>query len=151
MFDQRFYHKVIVRKTVRIRVPMTSDHMQENKEHSFNLHGDTIKVPTHWRHGLLLPDGSGIIVNRHFYNIGRGDLGGNITARVEVIEKTTRDGRKFIMFDITKVANDDKPTHEMKLLLASDEKAKGGIKIHHSKMKICFSPIMPKQPAGAVA
>ncbi|MDD5032250.1 MAG: hypothetical protein PHR36_04400 [Patescibacteria group bacterium] len=62
-------------------------------------------VPAHYQHGVLI-QGTGVIVNDHYFNIGGGDLGTRICATVEVVKKTMPDGRVFILRNIRRCEPD---------------------------------------------
>ena len=63
------------------------------------------------------------------------DLGRKIVARVDIKEKTTRDGRKYIMLDIHKALISDGPSLKIKFVEDLEE---GGINIPQTETKIVF-------------
>lgn len=120
---------------VKVAVPTKGCvHMQPVAAHEFiNDEGETVKVPAHWKHGQMVGD-TGVVLNRHFYNITDTDMEPRgtktrtkktkegrkvvttqvkqtINATVRVMEKVTDGGSKYIILDIFKT--EGKPEWEM--------------------------------------
>lgn len=121
--DQRNYEIVKEVENVLVRIPKENFYMEEVGEHTFELHGETIKVSRHWRNGFF-PPGTKEIVNRHYFDLDENDLGSRIVATVHVVKKTTRDGRVFTMLDFFKTPNQE-PIFDMKF----SHNGEGGLKI----------------------
>ena len=117
-------------KKVLVNVPTTGNiHMQPVDAHKFTTgDGQTVEVPFHWRHGQPVGD-TGVIINRHFFGITAQDrepkgtrkngsaIPRKIMATVEVVEKKTGSGARYILFNITKDDSEDRPEFELKLIL----------------------------------
>ena len=135
MEDKRAYLPVVEQLNVLVKVPKEGSYMAKIEENEFELHGKMIKVATHWKNGMLLSGGGQKILNRLFYEITEKDLGRKIVARVDIKEKTTRDGRKYIMLDIHKALISDGPSLKIKFVEDLEE---GGINIPQTETKIVF-------------
>ncbi len=132
------YRSILIQGGVLVRVPVESPEMRFKEEHLFDANdGKTVYVPDQWQNGSRIGD---VIVNRHFYGVSRVDLGRKIVAIVEVVEKTTSDGRKFTMLDICKESNGAKPVQEIKIV---DIMATAGISvpIKGTDKFVCFKPL----------
>ena len=79
---------------VQVKVTPRGKYMVKKDRVSF----DGVEIPERYQHGLSIQ--RGVIVYRNFYGITEDDLGQNITAKVEVKEKTL-DGVTHLMMDIT--------------------------------------------------
>jgi hypothetical protein len=99
------YELLVEVKGVLAKVPVEDAYMNNIPPHEFTTGDKLIKMPSHWRNGLLLADGSRVIVNRHYYGISSADLGSQIVANVRVMQKTTVEGKKFLMLDFLKTSN----------------------------------------------
>lgn len=99
--DQRNYRTIIISENVCVKVPKAGGYMELINAHEFQLNGNTVSVPEHWRNSFLVP-GTSQIIQRNFFGISRDDLGKKMTATVEIIEKTTGRGRKVMLLNITK-------------------------------------------------
>lgn len=66
-------------------------------------------VNEHWRQGMMISTGRKykpfVIVNRCFYGITEADMGTKITAKVQIKEKKSPDGRlRYLLVDIIKTS-----------------------------------------------
>ena len=127
------YRTILTQEKVLVKVPIESHDMRFKPEHEFVVNGKPIKVPDRWQNGMAVGK---VILNRHFYGIDKNDLGRKIVAMVEVIEKTTDGGRKFLMLDICKESNGTKPVCQLKII---DEP--GDVPILGTEKFICFKPL----------
>ncbi|MCX6740552.1 MAG: hypothetical protein NTZ49_04975 [Candidatus Parcubacteria bacterium] len=102
------YLVLITMKAVLVKVPTCGDkkndgsgckYMKEEPAHSFQTSSGEVNVPAHYKHGQPIPGG---IMYRHFFGLADQDFGKRIIATVEVVEKTTADGKKYILLNITK-------------------------------------------------
>jgi len=134
--DKRNYREVLARKNVMVKVPKEGLYMTKIGAHEFKLHGKTVSVDSYWKNGLSIPSVGrrGVILNRLFYGIEKKNLGKKIVARVEVIQKITRDGREYLMLNITKASSDTKATSDLKF----PTNGSGNIPIPGTDTKILF-------------
>ncbi|MBM3256341.1 MAG: hypothetical protein FJZ04_02640 [Candidatus Moranbacteria bacterium] len=132
------YETIHEQKAVRVKIPMQHPtFMTSVPKHDFqNDRGDTIEVEPHWRSGLLI-QGTTVIVNRHFYGICPDELGKHIVADIQVVRKTTKDGRDFLMLDIRKCQERTKSLTELKFVDGNGEE---GIPVPRTRVKIVFRP-----------
>lgn len=139
--DRRNYKEILVQKNVMVKVPKKSSYMTEVDAHEFELHGKTVSVDSHWRNGFSIPFAGrgGVILNRLFYRIDKENLGKKIVARIEVVQKTTRDGRKYLMLNIIKASAGTKATSDLKF----PTNGTGNIPIPRTDSKILFAPRTP--------
>ncbi len=91
------YKTIAEAEKVLFRVPKEGPHM--NFMEPVNLNGNPVEA--HWANGLLLKISARekIIINRHFYDVTKDDLGRTFTGKVKLVEKTTEDGRIFYLLD----------------------------------------------------
>ena len=127
--DQRNYRTVSSNDFVSVKVPKEGGYMQLIEAHEFELEGNKIPVPKHWRNSFLVP-GSAQIVQRNFFEISKDDLGKKIVATVEIVEKTTARGRKVMLLNITKIV-EARATSDLKFSDQGD-----GIEVPDTNMKI---------------
>jgi len=129
------YESVFMQGAVLVRVPVESPEMRFKDEHLFDANGKTVYMPERWQNGMAI---GGMIFNRHFYGISRADLGKKVVAIVEVVEKTTADGRKFTMLDICKESNGAKPVCELKFV---EREIGEAVPILGTKQFVNFKPL----------
>ena len=101
---------------IKVYVPERGPYMKPVKAFKIGKN----EVPAHWSHGQPIRVGGeigSIIINRHFF-VGDEMLGKTIICRAEVVEKTTNDGRKFLLINFHP---EDKPVkREAKFIQIND-------------------------------
>lgn len=134
------YRTRTMRGTVLIEIP--AGELKKYEAHSFEVGGKKIKIPDHHRNGMPV---DGRFLNMIFYGLSPEDFGKRIVAKVEVVEKTTKDGKRtFTMLNVYKHPNGAKPTHGIEFLAEGDKASKGGYLIQGTHTKICF----PRYPGA---
>lgn len=126
------YRSLLRQEGVLVKVPQKSLHMRSME--AFKI--GRVTVPARWQNGMPLK--GGVVLNRHFFGVENGDFGRRIVAAVEVMEKTTPEGRKFTMLNITKVSI--KPTHELKIADAAPKDTLS-IQVLKTDKFICFKSL----------
>jgi len=103
---------------VRVRVPDEGPYMKRVQAFTVGKN----EVPAHWSHGQPIRVGGqigSIIINRHFF-VADEMLGRTIVARVEVVEKTTNDGRRFLLINFFPQPPETAVKREVKFIQVSD-------------------------------
>ncbi|MFA5188180.1 MAG: hypothetical protein WC460_02365 [Patescibacteria group bacterium] len=94
-------------EAVLVRVPKKDGpYFVKQSAHSFIASGKDVEIPEHFRHGLKIGN---VILNRLFFGLIETDFGRMIVAKVEVVEKTTSSGAKYILLNFHKIKNAKAP------------------------------------------
>ncbi len=113
--DRRKYEKLLERDNVSLKVPKIGPYMAKVEAHFFELHGKPIRVNAHFRNGLAIRGiKKTIILSRLFFGISPENLGKKIVAKVEVVEKTTQRGPKYLLLNIFKSPSGTKAEYDLK-------------------------------------
>lgn len=107
------YRLLASREKVLIKVPNPGPYFTFVQGHSFQSANGPVSVKSHWRQGMPMP--GGVILNRHFFGIDISDHRNTISATVEVVLKTTGDGREFVMMNVTKTGPAAQAQQELKI------------------------------------
>lgn len=93
------YVSLFEQSRVEVKVPREGKYMNFIESHKFEApDGRVIPVDDHWRSSSII---NGKLVQRNFFNITPQQLGKKITARVEVVRKTTSTGKVVTLLNIS--------------------------------------------------
>jgi hypothetical protein len=101
------YKTIRTIEAVQVKVPRPSDFMMFRAAHVFESNSGKVEIPDHFRFGHKVPN-SKVFVNVCFYiDLESYDelKGRQIVADVEIVQKTTHDGRCFVMLNVRPVEN----------------------------------------------